>query len=147
MSGLLLDTSAKIVQKMLWDMGFATRPEDNLAWPLYYHYLPDKPDDAIVIYDTAGILEGRTHTDGFTQEKYGLTVTIRANAPVGQITKFRQLLLLWDTQVLRRAVILGANHYNVQAITRKSETYTGKELPTTERTLANSNVIASIDML
>lgn len=46
-------------------------------WPIYVGMLPDEPDEAIAIFDTAGTLDGRLMATGETIEHPGIQVRVR----------------------------------------------------------------------
>lgn len=65
----------EIARRLLIDKNGGT--ELNGSWPIYVGFLPDSPAQAIVIYDTAGLPDGRI-MQGSKIEHPGLQIRIRA---------------------------------------------------------------------
>lgn len=159
MSGALNDDSAAIIRKLLVNLTVATNPDVGGSWPAYYSHLPNTPDNAICVYETGGIVEGRTHTDGQTQEQYGFQVMVRSlgGTPAEVDLGRAQLKAISDAlDAVRRATVYLPltnspgmfSKYLVHAVTRKSSLLSlGRESPTTTRRRYSGNWITSISLL
>lgn len=80
MPGLLLHSPARILMELLVDHGYGVDVDDdeNGAWPVFVSRSPDRPDNVIRVFDTAGVSHGDTQPDGERQEDYGFQIMIRA---------------------------------------------------------------------
>ena len=119
MSGLLQHLPSDIVRHLINDKGEGTLPSLNGAWPVFATKLPDVPDEALCVYDSESLLEGRTMTNGETQEHYGIQVRLRAVSPAIGYHKAHLLASRMDLNVLRDLVTLEGIPYLVHAITRR----------------------------
>lgn len=153
MSGLLNHTPAMVVRKLLRNLGYGTEPESNQAWPIYYSFLPDQPDNAIAIFDTQGRLEGRTQNDGETTIHHGIQVLVRS---VGTDTTGRRkaeaIRNAFDTQVGHTNVSLTdeehTSTYGVSAINITSDVIPlPRESPTSQRREYTLNATVSLAMI
>lgn len=136
-------TVADIIRHLLIDLGQGTIPSANGSWPIYAHNLPDTPDNAIVIYDTAGILDGRSGADSIMEEHYGIEVMVRSSAVTGY-TKADAIAIALDT-VSNATVTIATTSYTVHAITRKSGVLkAGTETPTSKRYLFTTNAVVAL---
>lgn len=100
---------------------FSVSPSGD--WPVFVAHLPDSPDDAICVYDTPGVREGRMQKTGESVGKPGWQVRVRSIEHGDGIIKISQIARYFDT-VLREPVAIGAYNYVIQAITQ-----TGTILP------------------
>lgn len=46
-------------------------------WPVFYGVEPDRPDNAVTVYEGTPQLDGRTGPDGAVVQHYGFTVRVR----------------------------------------------------------------------
>lgn len=65
-------------------------------WPIYISFFPDTPDKAIVIYDTAGIPDGRIMGTGERVEHPGVMIHVRDQSYVLAYTRSRDIALALD---------------------------------------------------
>jgi uncharacterized protein (DUF1330 family) len=148
MSGELPHTPAVIVAQMLVDLGVADYPEDDglTDWVVFPTHLPEAPDQAMAVVDTAGRLHRRMHVTGVIGEHYGLQFLVRgARAPVTSYSKCKAVMEFLDTEVNREIVTIDEYTYRVNAITRTSVTMpAGRD---GARFLHSGNAIASIELL
>jgi hypothetical protein len=59
-------------------------------WPIFISFIPDEPDNAVVIFDTTPVNERRVHQGSFRRQ-YGLQLLIRAENAVDGRTKAGEL--------------------------------------------------------
>lgn len=69
---------AEILYELLLDMQIGSDSQANADWPLYISFVPAAPDNAIVVYDTAGEDNGRLMATGERIVHPGVQVRIRA---------------------------------------------------------------------
>lgn len=71
-----MSSSAQIIRKLLIDAEAA--PDSRIdQWSPFVSFLPDKPDSAIVVYDTAGVHNGRLMRGGKKINHPGVMVRLR----------------------------------------------------------------------
>jgi len=130
MSGVLYHSPAEIIAQLMIDLGLANGNEEDEAltgWVVFPLHLPETPDQAIQVQDTAGRLHNRTQVTGETGEHYGIQVLARSpQDPVTAYRKIKQLLEYFDTEICREEVTVydeaaSTNRtYMVHALTRTS---------------------------
>lgn len=145
MPGMLVHSPADIIRYLLIAKGGGTLPSDGSAWPIFESYEPDQPDNAITLFNTLGVRNGRTHTDGEVQEHHGIQLRIRATHPTVGYAKARALALILDEQVYRDTVDIDGAMYVVWEVNRTSDVLElGKESPETKRHIYTINAIVSV---
>jgi hypothetical protein len=106
------------------DLGEST----GSSWPIYVSFLPgDAPDDSIVVYDTAGVLDGRSMRTGDKFTHPGVQALIRSAKYGNGFHKARRIAGAMDRVKRARVVISSgafAGTYTVDNISR-----TGDVLP------------------
>jgi hypothetical protein len=153
MSGLLNHTPAMVVRKLLRNLGYGTEPENNQAWPIYYSFFPDQPDNAIAIYDTTGRLEGRNHVDGETTIHHGIQVVVRSiGTDSNGRRKAEAIHHAFDSQVGHTNVSLTdeehTSTYGISAINNTTDVIPlPRESPTSQRRLYTLNAVVSMAMI
>lgn len=130
MTGVLYHTPAEIIAQMMDDLGLAdledTGTGDPLTgWTVFPLHLPENPEQAILVKDTAGRLHGRSQPTGVTGEHYGIQLLVRSSEDVSTpYIKLKHVLEYFDTEVKRETVSLAdgvvTRVYRVNAITRIS---------------------------
>ena len=134
-------SQCQIVRKLLIDNAFGVEPVNGAVWPIYFSSLPDGEasspkvaDEAICVYDTDGLKDGRIMASGEVVVHEGFQVKVRAKSGGYQAAqkKLKQIAQFLDT-VLRVAITLDTTDYIIQNITRLSPaSWAGKE-PTSKR--------------
>lgn len=151
MSGTLYHTPADIVAQLIADLGLADiEPAGTpiTGWTVFPLHMPESPDQAIQVKDTAGRVHNRVHVTGIAGEHYGIQILARsAQDPATPYKRIKLILEYFDSQVNRDLVVLddsGTNRtYRVNAVTR-----TGPAIPAGNdgrRFFYAGNVIASIE--
>jgi hypothetical protein len=94
------------------------------VWPIYVSFLPDLPDNALVVYDTTGVLQGRAMGSGEVITKPGIQVRVRAsNHPTGY-AKAQAVTEVLDAIRKERVVIASgvfAGTYVVENVARTAD--------------------------
>jgi hypothetical protein len=81
--------------------------------------MPDNPDNAICVYDTAGIREGRVQSTGESLSKPGWQIRVRSKGhPVGY-ARIQAIVSHLDG-ILQETVAISGNSYIIQAVTQTS---------------------------
>lgn len=152
MSGDLLHPPEEIIQQMLVDMGEGVIGGQAGDWPIFAGDFPGNDeetveDDAVAIYGTQGLIQGRSHIDGEMAEKYGIQVRVRAENVVDGYVKCKSVFDKLTKQVLRREVDVDLEVYVVQAVTSTSTVIPlGRTGPDRNRHYV-ANFVASISMV
>lgn len=94
------DSPACVIQNYLINQGLATNPIDGGSWPVYCGLLPDSPDNAIAVFDTTGISQGKAHVTGETFWNYGIQVMVRSKTE--SVGSAKVLAIYSDFENLRR---------------------------------------------
>lgn len=120
MSGLLTHSPGYVVRKALVDLALGTLPSASSTWPIHTGNLPDKPDNSVLITETAGRIDGRDHTSGETQEHQGIQIMVRSDRFSSAWTKAANIAKTIDEDIARTTVVISASTYELLAITRTS---------------------------
>ena len=147
MSGPLDHTPAQIIQYMLEDLSLATLPSNGQGasdWPVFLSGLPNDPDNAIMVRDTAGIQNGRFMTDGEQQENFGFTIVIRSNKYTTAFTKAKAIKIALQETVLRTSVTIGSDVYLIQAIHPESGPIDAGKEEESQRRLVTVNAVVNV---
>lgn len=153
MSGYLDHSAAEIIRGLLVQLGLGTHPDDAGSWPVYYSLTPAQSAEAITVVDTVGTTQGRTHTDGITQEKYGIQISVRSTTVITGRRKAALIAQAMDEDVLRNQITLDVNTgtgsalYMVQSMTRQGGILSPGIEPGTNRRLFTLNFLASVRSL
>lgn len=113
--------TAAIIRKLLIDLGIGTAAG---SWPVFIAFLPDFPDNAIIVYDTAGILDGRIMATGEQIEHPGFQIRIRGPEYPVVLSKVSDIALGIDSQRKVSVALSVSEAYTVHNISR-----TGAPIP------------------
>ncbi len=147
MPGPLNHSPADVLRWALVQQGVVTDPTLGTlqTWPAYVASEPSAPDDVVTLYDTAGVLHGREHVSGETQEHHGVQVRVRsADHPSGW-AKARAVAQVLDTGLYQSTVTIGPDTYLLHAVTRTTDVIAlGVNVPDTRRDLFTINALISL---
>ncbi len=73
-----MSSPASVLRKLLIDASLVPNSTTE-EWSPFVSQLPEDPDAAIAIYDTASVLQGRIMRTGEQIEKYGLQIRFRSS--------------------------------------------------------------------
>lgn len=113
-------TPATVVAELLQANGHGAAPAIGAVWPIYVSHLPDGPDvpyDAICVYDTEGLKDGRNMEGGEVIIHEGIQIRVRSCRYPDGMTKAKQIAAYVDA-LFREALTVDATDYRVQSITR-----------------------------
>ena len=151
MSGTLVHSPADVIRTLLIDLGLGTAPSDEGTWPIYVGQEPDSPDSVITVYDTAGLLQGRTMPDGEMQEKHGFQVRVRDANHYQGYEKAREIAVALDESVSLDGVSVGDDAgtgkqaYIVYAVSRRGGVLSlGKDVQRTKLNLFTINAVVAL---
>jgi hypothetical protein len=78
---MITNAPSVIIKEYLVAQGFATEPSDETDWPIFRTRLPDGnnvPHNAMAVYDTDGVKDGRLMVDGEPILRHGIIVLVRS---------------------------------------------------------------------
>ena len=112
-------TPAELIKAALIDADLGTAPGDAEAWPIYTAHMPDDPDEAVCLYDTQGVRDGRNQRSGASIHHPGWQVRVRGGSHTEACTKANAIAAGLDA-MLRTAVVVGVDSYTIQAVKQTS---------------------------
>jgi hypothetical protein len=155
MSGVLSHSPADVVAALIVSLGGGTDPLEDAAeqarssWPVKVSRTPDRPDQVLVVTDTAGRDLARPHPVGRRAQLYGVQIKVRACTHAAGWAKASSLaeLLSLGANVYDAQVALGEAAYVVHSVQ-----FTGPALALgaesgTERRLFTLNALVGIRQL
>lgn len=119
MPGSLAHSPADVVRRLLINrgMGEQSTPVDPPRWSVYAHREPDRPDDCITVYDTAGTTGDRNNVDNERDERQGINLKIRCVDQEDGVVKGNAIAVDFD-QTPMTQVVMGSSTYLVYTIVR-----------------------------
>lgn len=116
-------TPAQVVGQLLVTAGEGTAPGDGLDWPVYVSRMPSPdssiPRNAIGVFDTSGLLDGRQMSDGRITQHPGFQVRVRSSAYRDGFLKGEQIARALDS-IRRMTVVVGTSSVRVDNLSRSS---------------------------
>lgn len=96
-------TPKDVIAKQLYATGLFADPDAGcVSWPLYRGSMPEVDGDCASIYDTPGVVQGKTQR-GSVDEMHGISLRVRTVIESNGFTKLRivaaALALLYNTTV------------------------------------------------
>lgn len=144
MSLVMAHSPADIIRNMLIALGIGTEPVDEGAWPVSAYSEKDTPDAVITVYNTPGVVDGKTGATNDIFEHYGYQIRVRATKnPTAAVKIYQMDQTLGD--VLMQQVNVDDKVYIVCAVVRKGAIVDGgKESPTSQRNFYTLNAVSAI---
>jgi len=140
----MANSPADILAEFLVFRGHATRPAANGLWTIYVDNMPTERDQAICIYNTDGVKQGRGMRSQQTWERPGIQVRVRGLDKSTPRAKMESLRAFFDT-LAKETIIVGGNAYTLWCISRVGGIlYMGQE-ETKLRENYTSNFLLSLD--
>jgi hypothetical protein len=152
-SRVFYHSPAQIIQRLLVVLGLGVQQSagSTVSWQVFAVNEPDTPDDTIVVYDTAGVDQGRENLTGFRFEKFGIQLLIRSATHGAGYVKSQYLATSLDQGVYENSVTLtnpdgsGTSTYLIKAVHRTSPVYSiGADTPKSKRRLFTINATVNI---
>lgn len=147
MSGSLAHSPADILRQLLVDLDLGSYPANPPdAWPVYVASEPDRPDECVTVYDTAGRPQGRLQVSGEKPELHGVQVRVRSARPPEGWAKARTIAVALDESVYAETVTMtGGSSYCVHSVTRTTDVVPlGKESPQSKRSIFVLNALVCL---
>jgi hypothetical protein len=90
------------------------------SFPCFVAYMPDEPDNLMVVYDTTGELDGRIMVTGEVVEHPGIQIMVRAKDYPTGYDKCLQICKAFEEVKNLPVAISSMETYVVSSITRRS---------------------------
>jgi len=139
---------ARVIRQHLKESSLVTDETDLGEWPSYVGSMPDTedtPDDAICIYDTAGMKDGRSMRSGQVWIHEGWMIHVRSSDyDVGR-DKAKELFEHLSREVSDVLVTIEAAVYQIVSVSMTSGIFSLGESETRNRRSFSLNGIVSIN--
>lgn len=116
MPGALANSPAEIVRQILIDLGHAVLKSSGSDWPAFVNNLPNRPDNAISVNDTEGVVATRLQRTGEVQTREGFQIIVRAQTHTLGWQKANDIVVGLAKNVALRQVTVGTTGYTVWSI-------------------------------
>jgi hypothetical protein len=143
----LTNSPADVLRWLIVQLGLGTNPDDDGSWPVYDSNEPSSPDDLIVVYDTAGEIQGREHHSGRSLEHYGAQIQVRGSSKAVAWAKVDALVQSLEESVKNTLVTVSTLTYIIHAVTRRSGPMLLGREPATSRVLYSLNVVFTVSQV
>jgi len=112
---------ADVIRKLLIDLGLgASTNTSTSVWPIYVMQMPTTPDNAIAVFDTAGLLQGRIMETGEQIEKPGIQIIVRSLNSLTAYQKVRAIALALDA-TYQRVINWSSANYRLDNFSRQGD--------------------------
>lgn len=138
-------TVPEIVQQLLVSLSLGVLPSSSSSptWPIYALNKPSSPDNVIVVYEAAGVVQS-VQFDGYRYQRYGITIMVRSLNPTTASNKAKTIAAALDA-VAYNLVDFDSTLYRVHSFSRSSPVIdVGEEKPASNRRLYNINGTVAI---
>lgn len=143
MSDTLLHNPSRILVQLLLDAGQVASFDALTGWPAWWEGVSDSPDDAVSVYDTAGISDGDDMHGGIN-EHHGLQIRVRCSRPADGYSKIAAIRD-YTKSVTQQLVNVDDTQYTVQALVKFGPILSlGQEVPGSTRSLFTVNGLMSV---
>ncbi len=147
---MLLTAPALILATYIRAQGLMATPAAGATWPLYVSRMPDTsdtPTNCGVLYDVAGVKDGRIMSGGEVIQHFGIRLRIRCSAHITGWVKAEAIANNLDS-VQNEALAVGGNNYQISNVSRVGLIVAlGNEPGTKERALFECNFLVTIKIV
>lgn len=147
MPGVLTHSPARVLASALIQRGLGTTPltGGGSSWPIHYASEPPTPDAVITVFDTEGVVRGRTMGDGEQQEKHGVQVRVRAGTHKIGFSKINTLCVALDQDVYQDFVNIEGSQYLIHCVSdRTAINHLGKDTQTNKLDVFTVNALVTV---
>ena len=133
---------ADILRYAIIALGHGYRPSDmnESEWKVYADMEVDKPDNLIVVYNTAGKIKGRMQPTGESVEHNGFQILVRTTDSQSGRKKLAEIERDLLQDIRRTTVTIGTDAYMIKAVHKTSGILPlGKDQANKERFLFSFN--------
>lgn len=141
MSSNLEHSPAQITSSLLVALGVGTAPGSGGDWPVSYSSEPDRPDQAVTVYDTTGTDEGSA--GGEFQGHHGVQVRVRARTHGAGWSKANEALRALEA-VRFSEVTIDSSVYTVQCYAKSAGVNSLGRARNSTSVLFTLNLLASV---
>ncbi len=130
-----LHSPADILHAWLLQNGHISDPSSQRGWPGFVNHMPDKPDQCVVVSDTAGVVDGRGQSTNRTYRHNGIQIRTRGKR-VDYGTSYQRLNLIAGAldELRRETVTLDEDSlYRINSVTQISTIISIGRSPETDR--------------
>ena len=114
--GPTANSPAELLRASIIAGEFGTDPTDEEEWPVFVGHMPDEPDNAVCVYDTTGIMNGRIQSTGESIRHPGWQVRVRSSAHPTGYAKIASIRNHIDS-IHREGIELSPYSYTIYAAT------------------------------
>ena len=144
MSGSLAHSPADVVRYCLIDLGLGTLLTDDDSWPMTVTQEVEDPDNAITLFDTSSIKQGRI-ASGEIQEHEGFQVRVRATDHATGHAKINAIKEALDKSIHNVGVTIGSTTYIIYSVSRRGGIfYLGQDISSSKRVLFTINAVIAL---
>jgi hypothetical protein len=137
---VLDDSPAMVLATWLQQVAIGVDPLIGGAtgWPIFVDQEADLPNEALAVYNTAGVVDGRIHNTGETIVHEGIQFSARSASLLLARQKIDEIALKVDA-LIQTPVTVGSNRYNINAINKTSGVlYAGPDSKTRQKYTLNA---------
>lgn len=113
-----MNSPANIIRRHLIDRAYGAATGN---WATFVSFLPNDPNQAICIYDTAGRMDGRLMRDGFQIIHPGVQILVRGKTYLETYRKAKTIALYLDTIQGFSVVMAGDAVYLLRNVSRTGD--------------------------
>lgn len=135
-----MHSPAHIISQVLVALGLAVRPGASAVWPVTVGTIPQSPDNAIGLYDTAGVSDGKMwektgegEVQGKAVNHSGFQVRVRAKDYPTAYAKAYDIAIALDAVVNFQVTISGSVYLVPNISRRAAPLYNGPEPDSTRQ--------------
>lgn len=112
-------TPAQLIRRLIVAQGLALDTGVAGDWRSFTAFLPDEINNAVVVYDTVGKIDGRLMGSGIQIEKPGIQVMVRGVSYPDAWKKSQDIATMLDLNASGTSVaITGDGIYSIQNVSR-----------------------------
>lgn len=144
----LAHSPADIVSRAIIANGGGSDPgPPDADWPVNVSKEADMPDNALTVYNTTGMDDGRSNPDAERMQHYGIQVRVRATSHPAASAKAYAIAILLD-EVYTQTIDIGSSSYLLHSVNRVGPPVdVGKETPTSKRSIYTINALAALRII
>lgn len=117
---MTIHSGAQILAKVLWELGYLTQPSVVSLWPAYINNLPDVVVNAVALFDTSGVQDGRIMATGEQIVHPGVELLLRSD-DLGVIPNPLRTVAAAMDGIKNYALTIDSNSYILRNASRRGE--------------------------
>jgi|SRR6185503_6369049 len=110
-----MTSPSDIIRQALIDLSLVDTSE---GWSVFVGFFPDTPDEAVCVYDTAGVLDGRLMVTGEVIEHPGIQIRVRGKSYPAVWSKITEITKGLDVIKKLSVVFSEEEAYTVHNVSR-----------------------------